>query len=87
MEEKGEKMIELKPCPFCGAMPQAGVDFYESCGAEIKLAATVECTGCGIRKRKIFNATHPVGYVPFSDYENAFMNVIEAWNRRASEKT
>ena len=79
-------MSELKPCPFCGAMPQVGVDFYESHGTEIKLAATVECTGCGIRKCAIFDATHLVGYVPFSDYESAFMNVIEAWNRRASDE-
>lgn len=79
-------MSELKPCPFCGAMPQAGVDFYESRGTEIKLAATVECTGCGIRKREIFNATDPMSYIRFSDYEDAFMSVIEAWNRRASDE-
>lgn len=76
-------MTELKPCPFCGSIPQCVVDFYESCGKEIKFAAaTVECTGCGIRKRKIFKATDNISYVPFYDYDNAFEEVIQAWNRR-----
>ena len=75
-------MTELKPCPFCGAMPQVGVDFYESRGSEIKLAPTVECTGCGTRKREIFTATNSMHYIPFSDYEDAFDKVVEQWNRR-----
>ena len=79
-------MSELKPCPFCGSIPQCGVAFYESCGTQIKLAATVECTGCGIRKNKIFQATNHISYVPFYDYNNAFEEVIQAWNTRAGEK-
>ena len=77
-------MTELKPCPFCGAMPQTGVDFYETYGygKGIKLAAIVECTGCGIRKREIFTATDSMHYIPFSDYEDAFDKVVEQWNRR-----
>ena len=46
-------MEELKRCPFCGEIPKCGVEFYESHGAEVKLAAVVKCTGCGIRKNKI----------------------------------
>lgn len=80
---KGEKMSELKPCPFCGAMPQGGFEFYEREGVEVKLAATVECTGCGTRKRKIFNATLYGMLIPFSDYEKAFNHVVKEWNRRA----
>jgi len=78
-------MNELKPCPFCGAMPQCGVEFYESSGANIHLAATVRCISCGTSKRTIFKATDSTSFVPFSDYEEAFSNVIEAWNRRASD--
>ena len=74
-------MTELKPCPFCGSIPQCGVDFYESRGTEVKLAAIVECTGCGIRKKKIFKATD-ISYVPFYDYDNAFEEVVQAWNKR-----
>lgn len=76
-------MIELKPCPFCGGIPNCGVEFYESRGAEVRLAAVVECTGCGIRKREIFKATDNVAFVPFCDYEKAFTKVINAWNARA----
>ena len=78
-------MSELKTCPFCGSIPQCGVEFYESCGTEIRLAATVECTGCGISKREIFKATNKISYVPFFDYDNAFEKVIEAWNKRVGE--
>ena len=77
-------MQELKPCPFCGAMPQCGVGFYESAGSEVSLAATVECTRCGISKRIIFKATHPISYVPFADYEDAFDKVVKEWNRRTN---
>lgn len=77
-------MQELKPCPFCGAMPQCGVDFYESFGGEVKLAATVECTGCGISKRVVFKATNPISHVSFIDYKNAFDSVIKNWNRRTN---
>lgn len=79
-------MSELKPCPFCGSIPQCGVDFYESCGSNVKLAAIVECTGCGISKRKIFKATDSISYVPFYDYDNAFEEVVQAWNRRIGEE-
>ena len=84
IEEK--QMNELEPCPFCGAIPQAGVDFYESNGTEIKLEAIVECTGCGIYKRVIFKATNNVIHVPFSDYEEAFNKVIKEWNTRIIDK-
>lgn len=79
-------MEELKPCPFCGSLPHCGVEFYQSCGSEVKLSAVVECTGCGIRKREVFKATDAITFVPFYDYENAFTKVIEAWNSRAERK-
>ena len=78
-------MSELKSCPFCGCMPQCGVEFYESCGAEVELAAVVECTGCGVKKRVIFKASEPISYVPFFDFDNAFSEVLSEWNRRAKD--
>ena len=78
-------MSELKPCPFCGAIPQSGVEFYESCGTEVKLAAVVKCTGCGVYKKNVFKATGSITFVPFYDYENAFNDVVEAWNGRAKD--
>lgn len=79
-------MSELKPCPFCGSTPNCGVEFYESCGGEVKLSAVVECTGCGIRKREIFKATDNVTFIPFWDYKKAFSEVIKEWNTRVGEK-
>ena len=79
-------MSELKPCPFCGSIPQCGVEFYDSCGAEVRLSAVVECTGCGIRKRNIFKATVNTSFVPFYDYDNAFAKVIKEWNKRVGEQ-
>ena len=78
-------MAEIKTCPFCGATPQCGVSFYESHAAEVKLAAIVECTGCGIAKRVIFNASHPITLIPFWDFNNAFDDVVTAWNKRVGE--
>lgn len=76
-------MDELKSCPFCGAMPQCGVEYAGSCGAEINLAAVVECTGCGTSKRVVFTATKNNCLVSFLDYEKAFEKVVKIWNRRA----
>ena len=78
-------MRDLKPCPFCGYMPQCGVDFYESHAAEVKLAAVVECTGCGIAKSVIFNASHPISHIPFRDFDDAFDDVVNAWNMRVGD--
>lgn len=79
-------MNELKPCPFCGSIPQCGVEFYSTYGGEVKLSAVVECTGCGIRKRNIFKVTDSVSFIPFYDYDNAFAEVIKEWNKREGEK-
>ena len=79
-------MKELKSCPFCGSIPNCGVEFYESRGGEVRLSAVVECTSCGVRKREIFKATDNVTFIPFWDYEKAFSEVIKAWNTRAGEQ-
>ena len=79
-------MSELKSCPFCGSIPQCGVEYHSSCGTDVKLSAVIECTGCGIRKRVIFKATDYKLFVPFYDYDNAFAEVIKEWNKRAGEQ-
>lgn len=80
-------MEELKRCPFCGELPVSGVEFYQSSGSDVHLAAIVKCIGCGVYKRKIFKASELPRLIPFMNYENAFDEVIRDWNRRQTEPT
>lgn len=78
-------MTELKPCPFCGESPISGVEFYESCGSNIKLKAIVYCPKCHINRGYLFRATD-INPVPFLDYEVAFDKAVKSWNQRWTEK-
>lgn len=78
-------MEELKRCPFCGELPVCGVEFYQSSGSDVHLAATVKCTRCGVYKRRIFKASESPRLIPFMNYENAFEGVIRDWNERQIE--
>ena len=75
-------MAELKPCPFCGKYPSSGVEFFESHGTDVKLRATVYCSGCHISRGVVFTATD-ITPIPFLDYEIAFDKAKTAWNKRA----
>ncbi len=76
---------KLKCCPFCGCKPKSGVEFYESRGGEVKLAAVIKCQKCGIRRIEIFNATNNMSLIPFDVYYMAFKNVVQYWNERYEE--
>lgn len=76
-------MDELKRCPFCGGKPVCVVEFYESAGFEVKLAAVVKCGKCRTEKRKIFKGVN----VPFEDYETVFEGVKQLWNTRVVEES
>lgn len=78
-------MSELKPCPFCGESPIAGMEFYESQGSIIRLKATVLCKRCHISQSKVFQATD-INIVPFFNYEVAMEGAEKAWNRRAKDE-
>lgn len=79
-------MEELKRCPFCGQSPICGVEFYESHGSEVKIAAVVRCSHCYIERRVVFKATDQISLVPFWDYEKAFDKVINKWNERVNDE-
>ena len=79
---RGENMEELKRCPFCGELPICGVEFCQSSGSDVHLAATVKCISCGVYKRKIFKASESSILIPFINYENAFEKVVKDWNER-----
>lgn len=78
-------MDDLKRCPFCGEVPSSGVEFYESCGSDIKLKAIVYCLKCHVSRGTVFRATD-INPVPFLDYEVAFDKAVKLWNQRWSEK-
>lgn len=77
-------MNDLKRCPFCGEAPSSGVEFYESCGGEVKLKAIVYCPKCHINKGYVFKATD-INPVPFLDYDIAFDKAVKSWNQRWGE--
>lgn len=73
-------MIELKPCPFCGAMPKTAVQVTEMGGSEDHVDFSVRCTKCETNKTvRLKIVTHCF----FHDVEKAMDEAIKAWNRRA----
>ena len=80
-----KELYKLRRCPFCGAMPSAGVEFCESSGLTVRLAAMVKCPICGVFKRKSFVATD-LSLVSFDTYLDAFRLVVELWNTRTPEE-
>lgn len=76
--------VKLKPCPFCGNQPEAGVEFYESIGGEVKLKAEIWCERCHVGRAKIFKATE-ITPVPFDRYMDAFDSAVLKWNTRAED--
>lgn len=77
---------KLKPCPFCGAEPEAGTTLYEYRGSEVSISAKIQCPKCKIFKRRIFKVADDYMMIPFSDYIIAFDGVINDWNQRATEE-
>lgn len=63
--------MKLKPCPFCGEMPNLDrEEIFCDCGARMTIPLYV--WGIGSKEG-------------FPDYETAKTEMIEAWNRRANE--
>ena len=62
-------MDELKPCPFCGDVPEISA-WHD---AEFKLwNVTIKCVECECEMDDIA-----------SDHERAYIKVLSRWNRRA----
>lgn len=64
-------MAELKPCPFCGGMPELIVESsYDAAGLyAVENYYSIACTRCFARSGRIYNKE----------------KAKEAWNRRAGE--
>lgn len=68
-EEK--KMIELKPCPFCGG--KATLDIARHGGSQYDYAE-ISCKKCGLTIRRNIDVEY-----------SAKDEVIKAWNKREKE--
>ena len=72
--EEGGRMMELKPCPFCGSR-DVKVYAYQDGGICVK------CLDC-------YCQTQPSNDFCISDakkYKSAFEKSVEAWNRRVTD--
>lgn len=76
-------MTELKPCPFCGAMPKTEVQGTKMDGLEDHVDFSVRCTKCATDKTVRLKIVTPCF---FHDVENAMYEARKAWNRRAGEQ-
>lgn len=73
-------MNELKPCPFCGALPTTEVRVTQMGGTTDNVDFSICCTECDTHKTIRLKISKRVGC--FADVEKAMQQAIEAWNRR-----
>lgn len=82
--------MRLKPCPFCGGIPETKVIVTQSGGGEDHITFTVYCPVCGVYKSKTSyrteNGYKSAGSVrTFEDVIETMDLVTGCWNQRAKE--
>lgn len=82
-------MEKLKPCPFCGRIPELTHRTSKPIGAEIEIEWSIRCPFCFCQRTRI--GRYNVGndgklYLAEVNVADARSEVIKAWNRRANEK-
>lgn len=82
-------MEKLKPCPFCGGIPELTHRISKTLGAEIEIEWSIRCPFCFCRRVRIGN--YNVGndgklYLAEVNVADARSEVIKAWNRRANDE-
>lgn len=65
---------ELKPCPFCGEMPEIRMKV----GSDVHILYSIECDcGCARIRIKAYN-----DYTTLEEHDHIVNRLIEAWNTR-----
>ena len=82
-------MEKLKPCPFCGGIPELTHRTSKTLGAEIEIEWSIRCPFCLCLRARIGH--YNVGndgklYLAEVNVSDARSEVIKAWNRRANDK-
>lgn len=82
-------MEKLKPCPFCGGIPELTHRTSKHLGAEIEIEWSIRCPFCFCQRVRI--GRYNVGndgklYLAEVNVGDARNEVIKAWNRRAKDE-
>ena len=82
--EGGDTMEGLKPCPFCGATPECGIEQYGENTSKYKttLAIVICCPKCGCAIMRTLKDASTTCVVPFDEYVSSYNALIEKWNTR-----
>jgi len=75
-------MEELKPCPFCGHIPETKVEVTYYGGGESHIDFSIRCTECGTSKTIRLKER---GDCRFFDVDRAESEAVAAWNRREED--
>ena len=72
---KGGKMVELRPCPFCGG--------FALCALGRGYKAIVFCgNGCNVEMSAEIKNANQHGEIPYNALEEAFLTAANLWNTR-----
>ena len=82
-------MEKLKPCPFCGGIPELTHRTAKPIGAEIEIEWSIRCPFCFCQRKRIGH--YNVGndgklYLAEVNVADARSEVITVWNRRANDE-
>ena len=76
--------MELKPCPFCGKVPEVPKNHYDLGFGEDCDAFSIYCSpGCGTSGPSVdgvWNCDEPTEK---AEFDELLPRVVESWNRRA----
>lgn len=75
--------LNLKPCPFCGSLPQTRVEVASMGGGYDRIDFSVVCDKCGTQKKTVLYTRESK---TFADVYKSIELVTEIWNRRMADE-